>query len=152
MKAPGTTRSRAVIQAWVSSRPPNRLLIGATFFALSGALAAGSSLVFLMERSSSAPLPSTFHLRTLWYIALLFALGVGWMQAGRLLWQRRPDGVRWALLSLALFASSWLLGNRPTTSDILLTAFGLALIVLSRSGLAAESSDRKSRSNSAQSD
>lgn len=44
----------------------------------------------------------------------------------------------WAVLSLALFASSWLVANRPTTSDILLTICALALIGLSWSDLAAE--------------
>lgn len=129
-----------MIHAWISSRPPNRLLAGAIFFALSGALAVGSSFVGLIERSPMEQAPANVHAPPLWAIALLFALGVGWMRAGVLLWQRRAAGVTWALLSLLLFASSWLLGNRPSTSDILLTVCTLGLLAIMRSDLATEKS------------
>jgi hypothetical protein len=82
--------------------------------------------------------PANIHAPPLWGIALLFAFGLGWMRAGVLLWQRRAAGVKWALLSLLLFASSWLLGNRPSTPDILMAVCALGLIAIVRSDLANE--------------
>jgi hypothetical protein len=139
----GERDNRGVINTFVSSWSFDSTILAAVYFTLSGLLAVYAGLASTIRQAAQSRGGATpFEHQTQLYSVLLCVVGLAFIRASWLYWSHNKRGVYWALLSIALFVGTWLVGNRPTASDLILGVAALAFVGASHSRLTASNKTR----------